>query len=166
MPAKAGDTRDEGSIPGLGKSPEVGNRKSLHYSCLDNPMDRGVWWTTVHRVAEELDMTEHLGMRACTHTHTHTHTHTPTHIFQPIGSHDPLKSSPGKLYLYPHSLEGGSCNSKGDFRNTFRRGAADLGHKAGLLGPCPYCVSANMPERRVGNRGSIFFSFNWNKAWR
>ena len=36
-------------------------------------MDRGVWWTTVHRVAEELDMTEHLGMRACTHTHTHTH---------------------------------------------------------------------------------------------
>ena len=35
-------------------------------------MDRGVWWTTVHGVTEELDVTEHLGM--CTRTHMHTHT--------------------------------------------------------------------------------------------
>ena len=41
-------------------------------------MDRGVWWTTVHGVAEELDVTEHLGMRMHTHAHTHTHTHTHT----------------------------------------------------------------------------------------
>ena len=69
-----------GSVPGLGKPPEVGNGNSLQYSCLDNPMDRGVWWTTVHGVAEELDVTEHLGMRMRTHAHTHTHTHTHTHF--------------------------------------------------------------------------------------
>ena len=77
LPAKAGDTRDVSSIPGLGKSPEVGNGNSLQYSCLDNPMDRGVWWTTVHGVTEELDVTEHLGM--CTRIHMHTHTHFSTY---------------------------------------------------------------------------------------
>ena len=45
------------SIPGLGRSPGVGNGNPLQYSCLKNPMDTGDWWTTVHRVAE-LDMTE------------------------------------------------------------------------------------------------------------
>ena len=37
---------DAGSIPGSGKSPEEGNGNPLQYSCLGNPMDRGVWWTT------------------------------------------------------------------------------------------------------------------------
>ena len=57
-PANAGDARDWGSIPGLGRSPGQGNGNSLQYSCLQNPMDRGVWRATVHGVAE-LDMTEH-----------------------------------------------------------------------------------------------------------
>ena len=52
MPASAGDTRDMGSIPGLGKSPEEGNGNPLQYSCLENPMDRGVWWATVHGVTK------------------------------------------------------------------------------------------------------------------
>ena len=39
-----------GSIPGLGRSPGEGNGKPLQYSCLENPMDRGVWWATVHVV--------------------------------------------------------------------------------------------------------------------
>ena len=45
-----------GSIPGLGRSPGVGNGNPLHF-CLGNLMDRGAWWATVHRVAE-LNMTE------------------------------------------------------------------------------------------------------------
>ena len=48
-PANAGD---EGSIPGLGRSPGGGNVNPLQYSCLENPMDRGAWRATVHRVAE------------------------------------------------------------------------------------------------------------------
>ena len=51
-PASAGDTRDTGSIPGSGRSPERGNGNPLQYSCLENPMDRGAWWATVHAVAE------------------------------------------------------------------------------------------------------------------
>ena len=42
-PANAGDARDAGSIPGLGRSSRVGNGNSLQYSCLENPMDRGAW---------------------------------------------------------------------------------------------------------------------------
>ena len=49
-PANAGDIRDVGSIPGLGRSPEEGNGNPLQYSCLENPMDRGAWWATIHRV--------------------------------------------------------------------------------------------------------------------
>ena len=41
---------DSGSIPGLGRSP--GNGSPLQYSCLDNSMDRGAWWTAVHGVAK------------------------------------------------------------------------------------------------------------------
>ena len=39
---------DLGLIPGWGKSPGEGHGNPLQYSCLDNPMDRGAWWTTVH----------------------------------------------------------------------------------------------------------------------
>ena len=39
-------------IPGLGSSPGEGNGTPLQYSCLENPMDRGAWWATVHRVAK------------------------------------------------------------------------------------------------------------------
>ena len=40
-----------GSVPGLGRSPEEGNSNPLQYSCLENPMNRGVWWATVLGVA-------------------------------------------------------------------------------------------------------------------
>ena len=43
---------DQGSIPGLGISPGEGNGNSLQYSCLENSMDRGSWWATVHGVAK------------------------------------------------------------------------------------------------------------------
>ena len=43
---------DSGSIPGSGRSPEGGNSNSLHYSCPENPMDRGAWWATVQRITK------------------------------------------------------------------------------------------------------------------
>ena len=51
-PASAGDKRDVGSIPGAGRSPGGGHGHPLKYSCLENPMDRGAWWATVHRVTK------------------------------------------------------------------------------------------------------------------
>ena len=48
----AGDVRDAGSIPRLGRSPGEGNSNPLQYSCLENPMDRGAWWATIHGVAK------------------------------------------------------------------------------------------------------------------
>ena len=52
--ANAGDAS---LIPRLGRSPGEGNDNPLQYSCLENPMDRGAWWVTVHGVTKELDMT-------------------------------------------------------------------------------------------------------------
>ena len=56
-PANAGDFKDEGSIPGSGRSLGGGNDKPLQYPCLENHMDRGAWQATIHRLAES-DMTE------------------------------------------------------------------------------------------------------------
>ena len=53
-PANAGDTRDVGFISGSGRSLGEGNGNPLQYSCLDNSMDRGAWWATVHGVEKEL----------------------------------------------------------------------------------------------------------------
>ena len=52
QPANAADTRDTGSISGLGRPPGVGNGNPLQYSCLENPMDRGAWQATVHGIAK------------------------------------------------------------------------------------------------------------------
>ena len=57
--ANAGDIRDADLIPGSGRSPGGDHGDPLQYSCLENPMDRGSWWATVHGVTE-LDMTEQL----------------------------------------------------------------------------------------------------------
>ena len=50
--SQCGDGRDAGSIPGWGRPPGGGHGNPLQYSCLENPMDRGAWWATVHRVTE------------------------------------------------------------------------------------------------------------------
>ena len=68
QPVNAGDAGDLGSIFGLGRSPGIGNGNPIQYSCLDNSMDRGTWWVTVHGVAKSMTWLS-------THTHTHTHTH-------------------------------------------------------------------------------------------
>ena len=50
--ANAGGATDVGLMPGSGRSPGEGNGNPLQYSCLENPMDRGAWWATVHGVAK------------------------------------------------------------------------------------------------------------------
>ena len=70
---------DPGSIPGSGRSPGEGNGNPLQYSCLENPMDRGAWWATVHGVAKSrtqlsnftffhfpYDKSKHVGLRRST----------------------------------------------------------------------------------------------------
>ena len=73
-PSNAGDARDAGSIPGLGRSPEMGNGTPLQYSCLEYSMGRGAWQAIVHRP-------QFMGPQrvrhdwATEHKHTYTHTH-------------------------------------------------------------------------------------------
>ena len=63
LPPNAGDIRDTGLIPGPGRSPGEGNGNLFQYPCLVNPIDRGVWWATVHGGHTESDVTEHLSTR-------------------------------------------------------------------------------------------------------
>ena len=51
-PANAGDVRDADLIPGLGRSLGGGHGNPLLYSFLENPLDRGAWWATVHGVTK------------------------------------------------------------------------------------------------------------------
>ena len=67
--ANAGDRRDVGSIPGLGRSPGEGDG-ILQYSCLGNPVDRGSWPAAVHGVTKSQT-------RLSNRTHTDTHTDAP-----------------------------------------------------------------------------------------
>jgi len=57
--AIVGDTGDMGSIPELGRCLGGGNGNPLQYSCLENLMDRGAWWATIHEVTKSQIMTEH-----------------------------------------------------------------------------------------------------------
>ena len=52
QPANAGDLREETWLLGLGIFPGGGNGNPLQYSYLENPMDRGAWWATTHRLTE------------------------------------------------------------------------------------------------------------------
>ena len=64
LPANAGDKRDAGLIPGLGRSPGRGHGNPLQYSCLEHPMDRGTWQAMVHRVAKSWTRLKQLSMHA------------------------------------------------------------------------------------------------------
>ena len=52
VPDNAEDLRDGGSVLGLERSPGGGHGNTLQYSCLENPMDRGAQWATVHGVTK------------------------------------------------------------------------------------------------------------------
>ena len=56
--ASACNAEDPGSIPRLGRSPGEGNGNPLQYSCLENSMDKGAWWATVHGGGKKSDRTE------------------------------------------------------------------------------------------------------------
>ena len=66
--ASACNAGDLGSILGSGRSPGEGNGNPLQYSCLENPMDGGDWWATVHGVAKSW-------IRLSDFTHSLTHSH-------------------------------------------------------------------------------------------
>ena len=84
---------DLGSIPGSGRSSGEGNRNSLQYSCLENPMDRGAWWATIHGVAKSQTTTERL------HFHFHL---TISHPFQVW--HPTLQTLFTKVLFFPKAL--------------------------------------------------------------
>ena len=65
-PATTGDPSDMDSIPGSGRFSGLGNGNPFQYSCLENSMDRGAWWTTVYRFAKSRTR---LSDWACTHIH-------------------------------------------------------------------------------------------------
>ena len=63
-PATAGDIRDTGSIPRWRRSPGGGNGNSIQYSCLENPLDRGAWWSMVYGVTKSQPLLKRLRMHA------------------------------------------------------------------------------------------------------
>ena len=64
LPANAGGVRDEGSIPGSGRFPGGGHGNPLQYSCLENPMNKGDLWATVHRVIKSRTWLKRLSTQA------------------------------------------------------------------------------------------------------
>ena len=72
--ANAWDIRDTGSIPRLGRSPGGGHGNPLQYSCLENPMDRGTCWATVHKVAKSQTQLKWLSLHTC-YVYVYTHIH-------------------------------------------------------------------------------------------
>ena len=74
LPASAGAASDMGSTPESGRPRRVANGTQLQYSCLENPMDRGVWQATVHGAAKnQIWLSTRAHARTYTHKHTHTH---------------------------------------------------------------------------------------------
>ena len=65
LPASAGDLKDTGSIPRSGRSAGGEHSNPLQYSCLENPMYRGAWRATVHRVAQAQTQLKRLSRHAC-----------------------------------------------------------------------------------------------------
>ena len=60
LPANAGDVKDAGLIPGLGRSPGGGHGNPFHYSCLENPRDGGAWWVAIYGVTQSRTQQEQL----------------------------------------------------------------------------------------------------------
>ena len=65
LPVNVGGARDVDLVPGLGRSPGGEHGNPLQYYCLENPLDRGAWWATVHRMAKSRTQQKQLN----THKH-------------------------------------------------------------------------------------------------
>ena len=101
-PVSAGSIRDSGSIPGLGRSPGGRHGNPLQYSCLENPMERGAWWATVHRLT-----------KSRTQLHIHSRKH---HSFYGVSSTETAMRS--QSLLYPQHLQRGLVPGR-SFINVF-----------------------------------------------
>ena len=66
MTPNAGDIRDVGSIPGLGRAPGGGHGNPLQCSCLENPMDKGARWSTIHKITKSLTRLKQLSSSSFT----------------------------------------------------------------------------------------------------
>ena len=66
-PVNEGDIRDPCPIPGWGRSPAGGHGNPPQYFCLENPMDRGAWWTTVHSIPKSQTGPRQLSLHTCKH---------------------------------------------------------------------------------------------------
>ena len=88
-PAKTGNTRDEGSIPGSGRCPGVGNGNPLQYSCLENPIDRGAWRATVQGIRKT--------QIRLTNTHTQKSDEEVLYVLVTVLNHKSNKISSGSL---------------------------------------------------------------------
>ena len=86
-PANAGEARGTGSNPVLGRAPGGRNGNQFQYSCLEKPMDRGVWWATVHGIA-----------KSWTQLSTHSQTCTQGHLGSLTISLEPWYSIPSVLH--------------------------------------------------------------------
>ena len=80
LPANAGDVRDTGSIPGLGRSSGEGHGNPLRYSCLQTSMDRGAWRATVHRVTKSWTRLMQLSAQSCGCRHISDMSLEPQHL--------------------------------------------------------------------------------------
>ena len=67
LPANAGDIKDAGSITGSGRSPGGAHGSLLQWSCLENPMDRGAWQATIHRVAQSQTLLKQIALTHAIH---------------------------------------------------------------------------------------------------
>ena len=83
LPANAGDIRNAGLISGSRRFPGRGRGNPLQYSCLENSMNRGAWWTTVHMVIKSWTQLKQ--------QHTHTHTHARVRVRHSYGEKNPLE---------------------------------------------------------------------------
>ena len=81
LPVNAGDIRVAGSIPGLGRFPGGGLGNPLHCPCLENPMDKGAWLATVHRVTKSWTRLKRLSLHAYVYSISHV-----IHIYLIINS--------------------------------------------------------------------------------
>ena len=100
------NARDLGSIPRSGRSSGEGRGYPLQYSRLENPMDRGAWWSIIQGVAERhTDTHRHTdtGTDTDTDTHGHTQTHRHTHTQHNFPKHSlPFSKSPHSSSHIPH----------------------------------------------------------------
>ena len=152
-PASAGDERDMCSIPGWGRSPGGGHGNPLQYSCLENSMDRGAWWATVHRVAKSRTQLKWLSKGSL---FTFLQAWWTDHLY---GNHLELVK-PACSRLHPHPL--GWCLGSLLFNKSFRsRGSWTMKVKVLVAQSFPTLVT----PRTVAQQASLSMGFSTQEYW-